>query len=87
MATNGREICCIPDCNDEVRYYQLRVCAACYSGLARWRGRSVAEKRRRLEINHRLVSRMGFVMENPKHHPRTQAQVSKEAARRRRTEA
>jgi hypothetical protein len=30
----------------------------------------MAEKRRRLEINHRLVSRMGFVMDNPKHHPK-----------------
>jgi hypothetical protein len=61
-------ICCIPDCDEEVRYYHLRVCAACYSGLTRWRGRSLTEKKRRLHINHRLVSRMGFIMDNPKHH-------------------
>lgn len=71
MPTNGkRDICCIPDCDEEVKYVHLQVCSACYSGLARWRGRPIAEKRRRLEINHRLVSRMGFVMDNPRHHPK-----------------
>jgi hypothetical protein len=61
-------ICCIPDCDEDVRYHHLQVCAACYSGLTRWHGRSVTEKRHRLQINHRLVSRMDFIMENPRHH-------------------
>ena len=65
-----KETCCIPECDDDVKYVHLQVCSACYSGLARWRGRSIAEKRHRLAINHRLVSRMGFVMDNPKHHPK-----------------
>ena len=39
-------ICTIPDCDQEVKYYHLEVCAACYSGLARWRGRSSARKRK-----------------------------------------
>ena len=65
-----KEICCIPDCDKEVRYVHLQVCAACYSGLARWRGRPLGEKRQRLEINRRLVSRMDFIIGNPKHHPK-----------------
>jgi hypothetical protein len=77
------EICTIPDCDEPVKYFHLQVCSACYSGLARWRGRSVAEKRRRLAINHRLVSRMSFVMENPKHHPQKREDIKKAAARKR----
>lgn len=76
--------CCIPDCDEDVQYTHLQVCSACYSGLARWRGRPAAEKKRRLEINHRLVSRMSFVMDNPKHHPRKREDILKEAARKRR---
>ena len=60
--------CIIPECEEDVRYYHLEVCAACYSGLSRWRGRSVVEKRHRMGINRRLVSRMDFIMEHPKHH-------------------
>ena len=60
--------CVIPDCDDEVKYHHLQVCSACYSGLTRWRGRSITEKRHRMAINHRLVSRMSFIMDNPKHH-------------------
>jgi len=80
---NRREVCCIPDCDEDVKYFHLQVCSACYSGLARWRGRPIGEKRRRLEINHRLVSRMSFVMDNPKHHPRMREEIQKEAARKR----
>lgn len=68
--TKPKEICQIPECNSEVRYVHLQVCAACYSGLARWRGRPAAEKRHRLEINNRLVSRMEFILDNPRHHPK-----------------
>jgi hypothetical protein len=75
--------CIIPDCDEEVRYYHLNVCAACYSGLTRWRGRSVTEKRHRLQINHRLVSRMDFIMDHPKHHARY-AKDLKRASRKRR---
>ena len=60
--------CIIPECDEEVRYYHLKVCAACYSGLTRWRGRSLTEKRHRMDINRRLVSRMDFILDNPKHH-------------------
>ena len=68
--SNRNSACVIPDCEEDVRYFHLQVCAACYSGLARWRGRSVVEKRHRMGINRRLVSRMDFIMENPKHHPK-----------------
>lgn len=60
--------CIIPDCEEEVHYLHLQVCSACYSGLTRWRGRSGTEKRHRLQINRRLVSRMDFILDNPKHH-------------------
>lgn len=60
--------CIIPDCDEDVRYFHLSVCSACYSGLTRWRGRSLTEKKRRLDINHRLVSRMDFILDNPRHH-------------------
>ena len=63
------DICIIPECEEPVKYIHLQVCGACYSGLALWRGRPLAQKRRRMEINRRLVSRMDFIMENPKHHP------------------
>ena len=66
---NGKEICCIPDCDQEVRYVHLQVCSACYSGLARWRGRPLAAKRLQMDRYKRLESRMDFIMENPKHHP------------------
>lgn len=68
MAYKSNSTCIIPECEEDVRYHHLKVCAACYSGLTRWRGRSIVEKRHRLAINHRLVSRMDFIMDNPKHH-------------------
>ena len=77
-------ICIIPDCEENVNYHHLQVCSACYSGLTRWRGRGAVEKRRRLEINHRLVSRMEFIMENPKHHPRYQKDINAAARRKKR---
>ena len=64
------DICCIPECEDDVKYVHLGVCSACYSGLSLWRGRPMAQKRRRMEINVRLVSRMDFIMGHPKHHPK-----------------
>ena len=79
-------ICTIPDCDQEVKYYHLEVCAACYSGLARWRGRSSARKRKHFKRCERLVSRMGFVMDNPHHHPRTREQVQAEAVKNRRSQ-
>lgn len=66
---NGKEICCIPDCDEPVRYQHLQVCSACYSGLARWRGRPAALKRQMMQRYVRLQSRMEFITENPKHHP------------------
>ncbi len=69
MATPA-EICIIPDCEQEVRYFHLHVCAACYSGLGRWRGRSAAQKRHNLGRCNRLVSRMEFIMGHPRHHPK-----------------
>ncbi len=63
-------ICIIPDCDEDVKYIHLQVCTACYSGLTRWRGRSIVEKRHRMGINKRLVSRMDFIMGHPKHHAR-----------------
>lgn len=67
---NGTGTCTIPDCDQPVKYHHLQVCSACYSGLARWRGRPAAQKKKHLERCHRLVSRMGFVIDNPKHHPK-----------------
>ena len=63
------DICIIPDCDEEVRYKHLQVCSACYSGLALWRGRPPAAKRKRMGQYVRLQSRMEFIMEHPKHHP------------------
>ena len=77
-------ICCIPDCDEPVRYYHLQVCAACYSGLARWRGRNPAQKRKHFKRCERLVSRMGFVMDNPRHHPRTREEIHAEMIKNRR---
>ena len=42
------------------------------------------EKRHRMGINRRLVSRMDFIMENPKHHPRYQKDIERDAAKRKR---
>ena len=66
---NRRDICSIPECDETVRYIHLGVCAACYSGLARWRGRPIGAKRLMMGRYKRLESRMDFIMENPKHHP------------------
>ncbi len=60
--------CIIPDCEEEVKYIYLQVCSACYAGLTTWRGRSLQDKEFRLGRNRRLVSRMDFIMDNPKHH-------------------
>ena len=60
--------CIIPECEEEIRYFHLSVCSACYAGLTTWRGRSRADKEFRLGRNKRLVERMGFIMDNPKHH-------------------
>lgn len=84
MAATKSGICVIPDCEENVQYKHLGVCSACYSGLTRWRGRGRAEKQRRLEINHRLVSRMEFIMKNPKHHPRYQKDITAAARRKQR---
>lgn len=71
MATNGhtKGTCTIPDCNEPVHYVYLHVCKACYAGLSNWRDRPLADKRRRLELNQRLVSRMDFILGHPRHHP------------------
>lgn len=66
--TNRRGVCIIPECDEPVRYFHLQTCAACYAGLSTWRGRSKADKEFRLARNVRLVSRMDFIMDNPKHH-------------------
>ncbi len=67
MATDK---CIIPDCDEDVRYIHLQVCAACYSGLAHWRSRSRADKNFRLGRIQRLHSRMEFMIDNPRHHPK-----------------
>ena len=64
------DICIIPDCEEPVKYRHLQVCGACYSGLALWRGRPIAAKRKRMAQYVRMQSRMDFMMENPKHHPK-----------------
>lgn len=63
------DICIIPDCDEEQKYLHLKVCGACYSGLARWRGRPAKEKRKMMQRYVRLQSRMDFITDNPKHHP------------------
>ena len=63
------EICCIPDCDEEVRYKHLGVCAACYAGLALWRGRPAKLKRKRMQQYVRLQSRMQVMIDEPKFHP------------------
>lgn len=62
--------CRIPDCDDEVVYIHLEVCSACYSGLAYWRGRSRHDKEKRQEKIKRLNSRMSFMIDNPRVHPK-----------------
>ena len=64
------KLCRIPDCESEVRYHHLGVCSACYSGLAYWRGRSRRSKQRRVKQIKRLESRMEFMIDNPKVHPK-----------------
>lgn len=62
--------CIIDNCDDDVHYLHLQVCKACYAGLATWRGRPVADKRFRLGRIQRLHSRMNFMIDNPRHHPK-----------------
>ena len=62
--------CRIGECWNDVRYHHLQVCAACYSGLATWRGRNPQEKMERMAQINRLADRMEFMIENPKVHPR-----------------
>jgi hypothetical protein len=62
------EICIVDNCEEPVRYYHLHVCSACYSGCTRWRGRKIGEKRKNLGRCNRLVSRMEFILEHPRHH-------------------
>lgn len=64
-----RKRCIIDNCTNDVRYYHLEVCAACYAGLSHWRGRSAADKRWRLGLIERLHSRMEFMIDNPRHAP------------------
>ena len=66
----ARKKCMIDNCNNDVKYHHLQVCGACYSGLSTWRGRSVADKRHRLELIDRLQSRMEFMIDNPRHAPK-----------------
>jgi len=53
-----------------MKYHRLGVCATCYGGLAYWRGRSIAHKRYRMEQIKRLKSRMDFMIDNPRVHPK-----------------
>lgn len=62
--------CKIPNCENEIVYFHLRVCSACYSGLAYWRGRSKRDKEKRLEQIARLNGRMLHMIDNPSDHPR-----------------
>jgi len=66
----ARKKCIIDNCKNDVQVHHLSVCRACYSGLAHWRGRSVADKRYRLELIDRLQSRMEFMIDNPRHAPK-----------------
>ena len=68
--TPPKGICIIPDCEDRIHYVHLQVCKACYAGLSTWRGRSTTDKRFRLSRIQRLRSRMDFILENPRHHPK-----------------
>ena len=71
----ARNKCMIDNCKNDVRYIHLRVCAACYGGLTTWRGRSVRDKRYRLEQIDRLQSRMEFMIDNPRHAPKHKRKV------------
>lgn len=62
--------CKIPNCDNEAVYMHLRVCSACYSGLAYWRGRSRHDKEKRLAQIKRLNGRMLHMIDNPKDAPR-----------------
>lgn len=66
----AKKQCIIDNCKTEVQVFHLNVCRACYSGLATWRGRPVADKRHRLELIDRLQSRMEFMIGNPQHAPK-----------------
>jgi hypothetical protein len=62
--------CKIPDCENEAVYMHLRVCSACYSGLAYWRGRSRHDKEKRLVQIKRLNGRMLHMIDNPSDAPK-----------------
>ena len=62
--------CKIPNCDNDVVYHHLRVCSACYSGLAYWRGRSLHDKEKRLTQIKRLNGRMRHMIDNPKDAPK-----------------
>lgn len=57
--------CKIPNCDSEVVYHHLKVCSACYAGLAYWRGRSNRDKEHRRKLTKRLTSRMEHMIDYP----------------------
>lgn len=63
------ETCKIDGCYDEVHYYHLGVCKACYSGLSYWRGRSQLDKYERIESLSRLNGRMQHMLDSPRNVP------------------
>lgn len=62
--------CKIENCENEIVYFHLRVCGACYAGLAYWRGRTKRDKEKRLEQIKRLNGRMLHMIDHPSDHPR-----------------
>ena len=62
--------CKIRGCQDEIHYWHLRVCKACYSGLTYWKGRNRRDKEKRLSQLVRLNGRMQHMIEHPRNVPR-----------------
>lgn len=63
-------MCKMKGCDEESHFLYLDVCKACYSGLSYWKGRSQADKRRRLTQLKRLNGRMEHMIDHPRNVPK-----------------
>ncbi len=57
-------------CDNEEDYRILGVCKTCYSGLAYWKGRTQAHKRKRAKQLVKLSDRMDHLIDYPRSVPR-----------------
>ena len=62
--------CKIRGCDEEIHFYHLRVCKACYSGLSYWKGRTQYDKGKRLTQLKRLNGRMKHMIDYPRNVPK-----------------